>query len=245
MEKYFGISYEFDRNAILYTISERLAKLGADYICVVDGNVMANVNKSSKYANVVNGSMFSICDGSWTTLLIRWIYGIKYEAYSGSDIFEDLINENRYSMAFLGGTLEAQNGLKHFMENNHPLTKTCFIELPYLMVDEFDYNGIADNLNQGKWDIIWIGLGAPKQECFMNTLKPLLYHGIMLGVGAVFNFYGETRIFRCPKWLRDTHLEFLYRLIKEPKRQYPKLKKYILALPSIIFNELNNKRLCR
>lgn len=63
-----------------------------------------------------------------------------------------------------------------------------FETLPFKKVDEFDYEGIAQMINEDNPDIIWGALGAPKQEMFMALLKPYLKRGIMFGYGAIFNF---------------------------------------------------------
>ena len=64
-----------------------------------------------------------------------------------------------------------------------------FLELPYMSVEEFDYANIAKEIETDEADIIWIALGAPKQEYFMDRLKPHLKRGVMIAVGAVFKFY--------------------------------------------------------
>ena len=63
------------------------------------------------------------------------------------------------------------------------------ISLPFMPVENFDYQSIANKINKIEPDIIWVSLGAPKQEIFMNKIKPLLNHGVLFGIGAAFNFY--------------------------------------------------------
>ena len=68
MNRYFNINYEFDRQTVSNRIDEHLQKEGAGYICVADGNIMQMVHKDLEYREVVNNSMFSICDSSWAPL---------------------------------------------------------------------------------------------------------------------------------------------------------------------------------
>lgn len=116
----------------------------------------------------------------------------------------------------------------------------CFFRIAFCKVDDFNYSDIAQKLNN-EYDIIWVGLGAPKQEIFMNHLRKHLNHGIMIGVGAVFNFYGNTDVKRAPKWMRNLHLEFLHRIFAQPKRQIPKLKNYLRTIPKVVIDELKHK----
>ena len=117
-----------------------------------------------------------------------------------------------------------------------------FVELPFCPVEEFDYSAIAARLNDSGADIIWVALGAPKQEQFMQRLLPHLSHGVMIGVGAVFNFYsGHVR--RAPAWMRSLHLEFLYRIFTEPRKQLKRCRDILITLPSIFFKEKSGQKL--
>ena len=78
---------------------------------------------------------------------------------------------------------------------------------PFLNVEDFDYLKISKLINQNKPDIIWIGLGAPKQEIFMSKLLPHIDSGLMIGVGAAFNFYsGLDEYKRAPYLMKKYHL---------------------------------------
>lgn len=238
METYFNIRFEFDKDHVIKMIDSRLHKEGCDYICVADGNITANVHNSLTYRDIINNGMFSISDSSWTPIFLKLIYGIKRQSYTGSDIFQDLLSQKTYNMAFLGGTKKALIGLNSYLNIiSYPQDKLYFLELPFKDVSEFDYERIAEALNETSSDIIWVGLGAPKQEIFMSKLKPHLKRGIMIGIGAVFNFYGNTEVNRAPTFLRKMHLEFLHRIFTEPKKQVPKFINYIRTLPRIVYNE--------
>lgn len=244
METYFNIRYEFDKDQVYSQIDKRLSQSGSDYICVADGNITANVHNVNEYRDIVNSGIFSICDGSWTPILLKIIYGIKRDSYSGSQIFHDIINSRKYSIAFLGGSKEALIGLKDYISSlGYQMDKTFFMDLPFCKPNEFDFKSIAEELKD-KFDIIFIGLGAPKQEIFMHHLKPYLKHGVMIGVGAVFNFYGGSSVNRAPKWMRNLHLEFLHRLFSEPQKQLPKFTNYLRTIAKVIYQEFklkNNK----
>ena len=79
MNRYFNINYEFDKQAIWDRIDEQLLKEGARYICVADGNIMQMVHKDLEYREIVNGSLFSICDSSWVPVFLKRLYGVEYQ----------------------------------------------------------------------------------------------------------------------------------------------------------------------
>ena len=117
-----------------------------------------------------------------------------------------------------------------------------FYSLPYKRVEEFDYPAIAEMLEKDGSEIIWIALGAPKQEIFMSKLKPYLKRGVMIAVGAAFKFYSGTDVNRAPYWMVRAHLEFLHRIYCEPKKQIGRCSMIVYSLPKLLYQEWNRKR---
>lgn len=242
MNTYFAIRYEFEKMDVHKAIVERLKNNSSDYICVADGVVLNNANRKADYLAAVNGGMFSICDSSYVPLYLRWIYGKKYEQYCGCQIFEDIVRCEKYRMLFLGGSQEVLEGLKSNIQQWNPaVAGMSFVALPFQTIDEFDYAGIARMIEQDGADIIWVALGAPKQEYFMSRLKPHLSHGVMIGVGAVFKFYSGIDAKRAPEFMVKTHTEFLYRIMQEPKKQLKRCAWIIYTLPGLLIDEWRRK----
>lgn len=242
MEKYFNIRYEFDKDVVQERIALKTTDQGTGYICVADANILQQVHNDLDYRKVVNGSMFSICDSSWVPIFIKWIYGIKHEHYCGSMIFKDIIEQKRYRQFFMGTSAEVLTALKANLTKIDPAIKgMTFYELPFCKVEEFDYHAIAEMVNSDNPDIIWVALGAPKQEIFMSKLSPHLNRGVQIAVGAAFKFYSELEEKRAPKWMRRMHLEFVYRIYAEPKKQWARCKQIIYTLPSIFKEEVKRK----
>lgn len=240
MEKYFDIRYEFSVPQIHRAIEEQVARNCPDYICVADGNILNMVYHDSHYRDVINGGMFSICDSSWVPQFIKWIYGHQRTHYCGSDIFIDIVRSCKYRMIFLGTQQKTLDALQHNLQQYNPaVAQMTFKELPYCNVDEFDYAHIAQTIEQDGADIIWIALGAPKQELFMNRLKPHLKRGVIIAIGAAFNFYSGLADApqRCPAWLRKLHLEFAHRIYTEPRKQLKRCWRIIITIPKILEKE--------
>ncbi len=243
MERFFNIRYEFDKKQVHEAISSRLKEAGSDYICVSDGNILNNSFRNKDYLNVINGGMFSICDSSYVPLYLKFIYNIKRSQYAGSDIFYDILKENKYRMIFLGTKQTTLDSLKKELTKINPSVESMtFKELPFLSVEEFDYPGIAKMIEEDKAEIIWISLGAPKQEWFMANLKPHLKHGVMIAIGATFNFFSGLNIKRAPAWMVRNHLEFVYRIYSEPQKQIKRCWGIVSTLPSLLSLEFKNKR---
>lgn len=159
--------------------------------------ILETVNRDAEYARTVDGAMFSICDSSYVPLYLKSIYGICREQYCGSQIFIDIVGSRKYRMIFLGTQQAILDGLKANLAKTNPDVDTMqFVELPFCRVDEFDYASIARMVEDDGADIVWVALGAPKQEQFMQRLERHLGHGVMIAVGAAFKFYSGLEVNR-------------------------------------------------
>lgn len=243
MATYFNINYEFDRDVIHRTIESRISGRQPGYICVADGVIMDIANRNPEYLDVINSSIFSICDSSYVPLYIRLIHGNKYAQYSGSEIFRDIISSKKYRMIFMGSHQNVLDALQKNISNWNPMAADMtFVELPFCTVDNFNYAEIAEMIKNDGADIIWISLGAPKQEYFMHRLLPHLDRGIMIAVGAAFKFYSGLDVKRAPRWMVNNHLEFLHRIYKEPRKQFGRCTSIIRSLPRVLYREVKNRQ---
>ena len=117
-----------------------------------------------------------------------------------------------------------------------------FYSPPYLDVEDFNYKEIGNLINSTFADIIWVGLGAPKQEIFTHRLLPHLNKGVVIAVGAAFNFFsGIDEYKRAPIIMRKYHLEWLFRSFQEPRKIIKRQLMCLIYLPIIIFQEIINK----
>lgn len=241
MQKYFNINLEFSCESVDSIIENTIQVGGKGYVCSVEGNILCQANKNIKFNKIVNNALVNICDGSSIALLSSLIYRKKLHTYVGADLFIDYIKNKNYSYIFLGNTSKILNGLKNELMKLNPKIKDMhFIPLPFKNVDEFDYLSISNEINSINADIIWVSLGAPKQEEFMFKLLPFLNRGVMFGFGAIFNFYSGIPSFkRSPIFFRKLHAEWIYRLIQEPKKQIFRVKEIIYIIPKIVFQELH------
>lgn len=204
---------------------------------------MTTANDVKEYMDVVNGGMFCICDSSYVPLYVRMIHGQRRGQYTGSEIFRDIVSSKKYRMIFMGAQQDVLDGLRsHLSELNPEVNEMQFVELPFKPVEEFDYPAIADIIERDGAQIVWIALGAPKQEYFMSRLKPHLKHGVMIAVGAAFKFFSGVGVNRAPKWMIDHHMEFVHRLWVEPRKQIRRCYHIAVSLPRILYHESRLKR---
>ena len=238
-KKYFNVRIEFDRERLDSTIFDAIERGEAGYSCSVEANNLTVANKNPEFLDVLNGALVNNCDGSVLAKILAWIHNERIDSYIGADIFTKYVGMKRFRQFFLGNTEEVLAGLRE----NLSKVDMRFETLPFRSVDEFDYQGIADMINADNPDIIWVSLGAPKQEMFMARLKPYLKRGVMFGYGAIFNFNaGVGNVKRAPKWMLKLRLEWLHRALEQPQKNIPRYWGFIKILPKLIREERKKVR---
>lgn len=95
---------------------------------------------------------------------------------------------------------------------------------------------VVAQLNQSGASIIWVGLGSPKQDLWMHLYRPVLTAPLLIGVGAAFDFISGTKA-QAPHWMRSTGLEWLFRLLQEPRRL---AKRYLVYNTLFVFAALRS-----
>jgi N-acetylglucosaminyldiphosphoundecaprenol N-acetyl-beta-D-mannosaminyltransferase len=239
MKPYFNVLLEFDKARFDQIVFEAIEKGIVGYSCSVESNNLTVANKNPEFLKVLNSALVNNCDGSVLAKILGKIHHEPLDSYIGADIFIKYIKMKKFKQFFLGNTEEVLNGLRKNLSQIDPkIADMRFETLPFRKVDEFDYQGIADMINAENPDIIWVSLGAPKQEMFMNRLQPYLKRGVMFGYGAIFNFNaGVGEVKRAPQWMLNLRLEWLHRALEQPKKNIPRYWNFIVTLPKMIYNE--------
>lgn len=238
-KKYFNIRIEFKKEKFDKAIFDTIKNGIPGYSCSVESNNLTVANQNPEFLKVLNGALVNNCDGSILAKILAWIHKEPIDSYIGADIFIKYVKMCRFRQFFLGNTEEVLSGLRSNLSQIDPqIANMRFETLPFRSVDEFDYHGIAKMINDDNPDIIWISLGAPKQEIFMARLKPYLNRGVMFGYGAIFNFNaGIGSVKRAPKWMLALRLEWLHRAFEEPQKNIPRYWNFIKILPRLIREE--------
>ncbi len=96
---------------------------------------------------------------------------------------------------------------------------------PHRLLDEEERQAIAEEINRSRADVVWVGIGVPKQEKWMAQMRPLLEAPLLVGVGAAFDFHAGL-VPQAPTWLQQAGLEWAYRLAREPRRLWRRYLRY-------------------
>ena len=236
MNKFFGVNFEFDRKKFNSKLNDLIHFNFPAYLCIVDSNVLAISSTSSKYRFILNSAKLNSCDGSFISFLLRIIYKKSFNTYTGPELFEDYISRP-YKHLLLGGAHENYlEVVKKAVNNRCSVNNFNYLNIPFSSVENFDYIEIAKKINKVQPQIIWVGLGAPKQEIFMYKLLPFLNYGVMIGVGAAFSFYtGKFR--RSKTSFFSLNFTWYHRVLSEPKKQSRRMLFIVLIFPFLFISE--------
>jgi N-acetylglucosaminyldiphosphoundecaprenol N-acetyl-beta-D-mannosaminyltransferase len=228
----YGIHLTFGAENVDNNIMSFINERKKGYVCVVDFNVITISFQDAKYNQIINNADFNTCDGSFLAFLKNLKNGGDYQSYNGPEIFEKFITDSNYKQLILGPSeSDFHELIKEVRVSDHLL----HLELPFVDVESFEYEEIGDRINAIKPHIIWVLLGAPKQERFISNVMNFVDGGLFFGVGAALNFY-LGRINNRTFSIAGLRFIWVERIFKEPKKQIARILNFFSVLPKIIRN---------
>jgi N-acetylglucosaminyldiphosphoundecaprenol N-acetyl-beta-D-mannosaminyltransferase len=126
---------------------------------------------------------------------------------------------------FYGGSPDVAQTLAQNLELRFPgLVIASTFTPPFRELNTSEFAALQADVARTRPDVIWVGLSTPKQERFMAAHAESLQTGLLIGVGAAFDFH-SGRIRQAPRWIQRSGFEWLFRLCMEPRRLGPRYLK--------------------
>ncbi len=214
---------------------QRLTTLGnGGYFCVSTVHMAMEVYDDPEFEKIVNHADLVITDG----MPLVWIQKLQGESGAnrirGNDLMIsvcEFAEKNKLKVGFYGGSENTILDVVKRCKSDFPELNVAFaFSPPYRTIEADEDLEISNKIIQSEADILFVGLGCPKQEYWMTAHRKTI-PALMIGVGAAFDFYaGNTK--EAPKWMGQLGLEWLFRLVHEPRRLW---KRYILLNPRFIY----------
>ena len=207
---------------LLRYLDKNIDDIKGDYICVSNVHTTVTSYEDVSYCAVQNGGLMAIPDGGPLSTIGKKRGYENMARITGPDlmgkIFE-ISSEKGYSHYFYGSKNETLELLTQKLKHQYPGIQIIgMYSPPFRPLTEEEDKEVIERINKTKPDFVWVGLGAPKQEKWMAAHQGKI-EGLMLGVGAGFDYYAGN-IKRAPIWMQKSNLEWLYRLIQDPKRLF-------------------------
>lgn len=226
---------------LLEYLEKNLTDIKGDYICVSNVHTTVTSYENDSYCAIQNGGLMAIPDGGPLSSVGRSRGYQEMERTTGPSLMGEIFRisvEKGYRHYFYGSTEENLKLLeKKLNETYQGIQIAGMYSPPFRTLTEEEDRQIVEDINSSNADFIWIGLGAPKQEKWMAAHYGRI-NGLMIGVGAGFDYFAG-KIKRAPKWMQKSNLEWLYRLIQDPKRLY---KRYLYTNSKFIWNAIVRKK---
>jgi N-acetylglucosaminyldiphosphoundecaprenol N-acetyl-beta-D-mannosaminyltransferase len=199
-------------------IEQNIEELRGNYICVSNVHTTVMAHDDTEYRKVQNSAAIALPDGKPLSVTSRKRGYDRAERVTGPDLMGELFaRDNGLRHFFYGAGQETLDILKENLLNKYPGIQIAgMISPPFRPLSEEEDAAMVRAINESRPDIVWIGLGAPKQENWMYRHAGKI-DGVMIGVGAGFAYHaGEIK--RAPAWMQKLSLEWLYRLLQDPVR---------------------------
>lgn len=225
----FGVRYAIARTeeAVLHVL-RHLRDLSGKYICFSNVHTLVMAREDSTYRDVLNGSAITFPDGNPIAWLESRAGLTGVERVAGPDYMEHIFRDTADGSVghyFYGSKPETLDALGKALKEKYPNINICgMYSPPFRELTPEEDSADVERINASGADIVWIGLGAPKQEKWMHDHAGRV-RSVMMGVGAGFDFHAGT-IRRAPVWIQKIGLEWLYRLFQDPGRL---IKRYVVT----------------
>jgi len=210
-------------------ICEWIGQKQRTYVCVAPVSTLVDARRDPNYMQVVNAAGMVTPDGMPVVWLARWRGCQDIERTYGPDVLLEVCNKGQdlgLRHFFYGATEETLLKLQQKLVSAYPRMLVVGSYAPPFRAEVCQEEAqVIDRINKSAADIIWVGLGSPKQDFWMHLHRPLLNASVIVGAGAAFDFCSGAKP-QAPRWMRPLGLEWFFRLCCEPWRLW---KRYLIG----------------
>lgn len=210
-------------------VEENIHRMSGEYVCVSNGHTTVMSYEDKDYLNIQNSAVMAFPDGEPLSIVSRGRGFKEAQRVTGPDFMGQMFIQGNQGDGlrhfFYGGSQDTLDTLEKVLREKYPnLQIAGMYSPPFRPLTEEEDKQVVDMINESDADIIWVGLGAPKQERWMYDHWKKL-HGLMFGVGAGFDYHAG-KLKRAPVWMQKMSLEWLMRLMQDPRRLW---KRYLVT----------------
>lgn len=205
-----------------------------EYVCISDVHAVMETQHDDDLRRIHNVSGLTVPDGMPLVWAGRYA-GLTLSRVRGSDLLSAVCERGAargWPMYFYGGSPEVLSLLSGALRARYPGLVVVGTESPpYRPLTAQERLDTIDRINAAEPAVVWVGLGAPKQERWMSDMRPHLDAAVLLGCGAAFDMNAGV-VSQAPVVLRRTGLEWVYRIYQEPRRLW---RRYAESIPAFLY----------
>jgi len=216
-----GIKFlPFDIDRSLHEVVQSIPEKNGDYFCFANIHVVMESQKDTQLKEALDNATGNFPDGMGVAWALKFLGNRFRGRVRGADFTIKLCkyaSKHNLKFFFYGNTEETLSLLKEKLNKLYPgLIIAGSISPPFRALTEEEDAAYVKQINDSNADILFVSLGAPKQEKWMAEHKGRI-KAVQLGVGAAFSFI-TGKVKQAPVWMQKTGLEWLYRMPQEPKK---------------------------
>ena len=232
-----GVSIDaVDMESALERIEFALDSERKGYICLAGVHGVMEAQRDPELAKIFAGAALAAPDGMPTVWVGRHQGHRAMERVAGPDLMFEVIRREEFrglTHFLCGGKEGVAQELRDKLLDRFPFVKIVGVCTPPFgpmsLAEECEF---IENIGRLRPDVVWVGISTPKQERFMARYLPLLETRLMFGVGAAFDFH-TGRIADCAEWIKRCGMQWLDRLLQDPKHLW---KRYLRNNPAFLFH---------
>lgn len=216
-------------------VQKMIASKRSHHIVTANVDFLVQSFRDAELHRIFLDAHLLLCDGTplvWASRLLG--YPLP-ERVAGSDLVPRLIQlaeKKKYRVFLLGGSSQANTAAVENLKRQHPdLILAGHYSPPFAPLAEMDHEDICERIRAAKPDLLLVSFGCPKQEKWIAMHHRALGVPVVIGVGAVIDFFAQ-RVKRAPVWMQRSGAEWLFRLAQEPRRLF---RRYAVDLCSFSF----------
>jgi N-acetylglucosaminyldiphosphoundecaprenol N-acetyl-beta-D-mannosaminyltransferase len=213
------------------TIERWISKRSRNYVCIRDVHGVMESRRDQRLRSIHNEAGMVTPDGMPLVWLLRLLGKGNVGRVYGPDLMRKMtaVSSLRgYRQFYYGGAEGVADKLKQALITAHPkLDVAGTLCPPFRELTPEEDRAVVAAINAARPDIVWVGLGTPKQEFWMANHLGRIEAPVMVGVGAAFDFLAGTKR-QAPRWMQRNGLEWLFRLCSEPRRLW---RRYAYSVP--------------
>ena len=190
------------------------------YVCFANVHMVVEASRDRDFLRVVNQATIVAPDGRPLSVFLRMFHKIKQDRVCGMDLLPDLLraaDASGRSVYFYGGEQICLDRIEAKAKRQFPKLKIAGLySPPFRQLNEDEKREDIERIRTSGADLVFVSLGCPRQEKWMaENVKKL--NACFLGLGQAFTVYADMEK-RLPKWMRTLALEWVFRLVQEPRR---------------------------
>ena len=219
-----------DYDRVLEWIDDMVARRERGYVCVANVHTVMAFSEDPDLRAAVLGASMSVPDGQ---PLVWAVNALGYEL-GGRVYGPELMLRACARAAVTGQRVYLYGGhnqgalveLALSLRRRHPGVRIVGgYSPPHRELHDDERTAVIEEINRSRADVVWVGIGVPKQEKWMAQIREELEAPVLVGVGAAFDFHAG-RVPQAPNWIQEAGLEWAYRLVREPRRLWRRYMRY-------------------